>query len=276
MSELETAPAQRRRGLGRVRFDRLEPKRIAIVAATFVVILLAWYGYVTWIYEGALKEFIPTPASTVRAFIDMLETGELQTAMRDSFVVLLVGGIPGVVLGIAFGVVIGGFRPLDTALSPYLFAFYATPFPALIPIYLIIFGYFLLGKGAIVFTLVFMSVILNTIAGMRSVDARFLEAAYSFGSPAWRTLLEVQLPAAMSFVVAGIRLAVGRALVGVVIAEFDTALSGLGALIFRHAGRFRLSEALVPAVILAVVGTVLAVILRRVEMRLERWRQVGV
>ena len=260
----------------RRRFGRIDGRRFAIVAGTFLLFLLAWYAFVTYVYEGNLQPFLPTPASTVRAFFDMLETGELQEAIRESGSVLLVGSIPGIVLGIAAGLVIGAVRPLHTALSPYLFAFYATPFPALIPIFLIIFGYFLLGKGAIVFTLVFMSVILNTMAGVRSVDPRFLEASRSFGSPPWRTLFEVQLPAAMSFIVAGIRLAVGRALVGVVIAEFDSALSGLGALIFRHAGRFRLSEAFVPAVLLALVGIVCSVGLRRAESRLERWRQVGV
>ncbi len=260
----------------RLRLRRPDGKRLAIGIATFGVFLLLWYAYVTYVYEGNLQPFLPTPASTLRAFFEMLETGELQEAIRESGSVLLVGSIPGVILGIAAGLVIGAVRPLHTALSPYLFAFYATPFPALIPIFLIIFGYFLLGKGAIVFTLVFMSVILNTMAGVRSVDPRFLEAARSFGSPPWRTLLEVQLPAAMSFIVAGIRLAVGRALVGVVIAEFDSALSGLGALIFRHAGRLRLSEAFVPAVLLALVGIVCSMGLRSAERRLERWREVGV
>jgi len=86
-------------------------------------------------------------------------------------------------------------------------------------------------------------------------------------------MFEIRLPAALSFIVAGVRIAVGRALVGVVIAEFDTALTGLGALIFRHSQRFRLSEALVPAVILAITGIVLTMLLRRLEGRLEVWKQ---
>lgn len=74
--------------------------------------------------------------------------------------------------------------------------------------------------------------------------------------------------------VAGIRLAFGRALVGVVVAEFDTAFAGLGAEIFRHSQRFRLSDALVPALVLSPIGIVLAAILRQVEDRLEQWRRV--
>jgi len=274
VSDAVPAPVAARRA-SRLDPRRYDLKRVAIVSGTFVLFLLAWHGFVTYVYEGALQEFLPTPASTVRAFRDLMATGDLQEAIRESGEVFVAGSIPAVVLGIALGLVIGAVRPLDTALAPYLFGFYATPFPALIPIFVLVFGLDLLGKGMIVFTLVITTMLLQTIAGVKSVDPRFLEAARAFGSSPVRTLVEVQLPAAMSFIVAGIRLAVGRALVGVVIAEFDTALSGLGALIFRNAGRLRLSEAFVPAVLLAIVGIVLSVILRRAERRLERWREVG-
>ena len=251
---------------------RAQLTRAAVVAGTFLLLLGLWQFYVTSIYESPIT--LPTPGSTWTALLDLLESGQLQEAMRESFTVLLVGGVPGVVLGILAGLVIGATRPLDTALSPYIFAFFATPFPALIPIFVLVFGLGVLGKGMIVFTLVVTTVCLQTVAGVKSVDARFLESARSFGSSGLRTLFEVQLPAALSFIVAGIRLAVGRALVGVVIAEFDTALSGLGALIFRYAGRLKLSEAFVPAVILALTGIVASIALRSLEARFERWRQV--
>jgi len=187
----------------------------------------------------------------------------------------LLGSIPGIVLGILFGLIIGAVRPLNTSLSPYIFAFYATPFPALIPIFVLLFGLGNLGKSMIVFTLVITTVVLQTVAGVQNVDARFLEVARSFGSHPARTLLEVQLPASMSFIVAGIRLAIGRALVGVVVAEFDTALSGLGALIFRYSGRLQLSHAFVPAVVFSVTGIVVYIALRKAEQGLEKWRQPG-
>lgn len=263
-----SATARKRRARGRVRLNH-----IFIVTATFIAFLALWQGYVTYIYESPIV--LPTPASTWNAFLELIENGQLQEAVRESLTVLLVGGIPGVVIGILGGLVIGAWRSLDTAFTPYVFAFFATPFPALIPIFVLVFGLGVIGKGMIVFTLVVTTVLLQTAAGVKNVDARFLEAARSFGSSAPRTLFEVQLPAALAFIIAGIRLAVGRALVGVVIAEFDTALSGLGALIFRYAGRLRLSEAFVPAVILALTGIIASIVLRRLEVRFERWRQVG-
>lgn len=262
-----TSASPRDHARGRARLARA-----TIVIGTFFVALGLWQFYVTSIYESPIA--LPTPASTWQAFLDLMESGDLQQAARESFTVLLVGGIPGVVIGILAGLVIGAVRPLDTALSPYVFAFFATPFPALIPIFVLVFGLGVSGKAMIVFTLVVTTVLLQTVAGVKSVDPRFLESARSFGSSAPRMLFEIQLPAALSFIVAGIRLAVGRSLVGVVIAEFDTALSGLGALIFRYAGRLRLSEAFVPAVVLALTGIIASIALRSLEVRFERWRQV--
>jgi ABC-type nitrate/sulfonate/bicarbonate transport system permease component len=253
--------------------QRADWSRLAFIGAVFAIILLLWQGYVAFIYDQAIP--LPTPASTVAAFVEMSESGELWQASFESAQVLVLGSIPGIVIGIALGLIIGGIPPLNTSLAPYIYAFYATPFPALIPIFVLLFGLGNTGKAMIVFTLVITTVLLQTIAGVRNVDARFLEVARSFGSSPARTLLEVHLPASTSFIVAGIRLAIGRALVGVVVAEFDTALSGLGALIFRYSGRLALSHAFVPAVVFSVTGILVYVTLRKAEQRLEKWRQVG-
>jgi ABC-type nitrate/sulfonate/bicarbonate transport system permease component len=253
--------------------QRPDWSRLAFIGAVFVIILLVWQGYVTFVYDRPIP--LPTPGSTIGAFLEMSASGELWQASFESAQVLVLGAIPGIVLGIALGLVIGSIPPLNTSLAPYIYAFYATPFPALIPIFVLLFGLGNTGKAMIVFTLVITTVLLQTIAGVRNVDARFLEVARSFGSPPARTLLEVHLPASMTFIVAGIRLAIGRALVGVVVAEFDTALSGLGALIFRYSGRLALSHAFVPAVVFSVTGILIYVSLRKAEQHLEKWRQLG-
>lgn len=253
--------------------QRTDWPRLAFIGGVAAVILLVWQGYVTFIYDQAIP--LPTPASTVAAFFEMSETGELWQASFESAQVLVLGSIPGILLGIVLGLVIGAIPPLNTSLGPYIYAFYATPFPALIPIFVLLFGLGNTGKAMIVFTLVITTVLLQTVAGVRNVDARFLEVARSFGSSPARTLLEVHLPASMSFIVAGIRLAIGRALVGVVVAEFDTALSGLGALIFRYSGRLALSHAFVPAVVFSITGILFYVSLKKAEQRLQKWRQLG-
>lgn len=257
-------------------FDVRRPPRLplhrgrVVIATTCVVLLVvAWQLYAP--RSGAVFE-LPTPVSTWRAALKMARSGELWRAMTASGAVFLAGTLLGIAGGILVGVVIGAVRPLDTAFSPYMFAFYATPFVALIPLLVLLFGVWTIGKIVVVFTLVWPAVVIQTTAGVRDVDARFLEVANSFGSPWLRTLLQVRLPASMSLIVAGIRLAVGRALVGVIIAEFATVFNGLGAEIFIHSRRFQLASALVPAIVLAVFGIVLTAALRRAESRLERWR----
>jgi NitT/TauT family transport system permease protein len=245
-------------------------RRALIAAGTFVVFLAIWQLYVAT--SDSILE-LPTPVSTVRAAIEMTADGDLLPAIASSYSVLAAGAVPGIVVGVLMGLVIGSVRQLDVAFGPYIFAFFATPFPAVIPLFLLIFGLGFVGKVAIVFTLVWIAVLLQTIAGVKAVDERYLEVARSLGTGWLRATFEIRLPAALSFIVAGIRIAVGRALVGVVIAEFDTALTGLGAQIFRHSQRLRLSEALVPAVILALTGIVATMLLRRVERRLEVWKQ---
>jgi NitT/TauT family transport system permease protein len=256
----------------RRRQERVDVGRFAIIGFSFVLFLLLWHFFAT----GSDSVFdMPTPWSTTQAAADMWSSGELRTASIESGQVLLLGTIPAVLLGVLMGLLIGGIRELDLAFSPYIFAFYTTPFVALIPIYLLIFGLDVVGKAAIVFSLVWVAVVIQTTAGVREVDPRFLEVARSFRASWWRQLFEIRLPAASSMIVAGMRLAIGRALVGVVVAEFDTAFAGLGALIFRYAQRFELAYALVPAVVLGAVGVLLGGLLRRAERRLERWRHVS-
>lgn len=264
------AAAPARPAAGAARPARARRSRLLIAGATFAVLLAAWQLYV--VTADSILD-LPTPVSTVQAAIEMAADGELGEAIGSSFGVLAAGAIPAIIVGVLMGLVIGSVRRLDVAFGPYIFAFYATPFPALIPLFLLVFGLGFVGKVAIVFALVWIAVLLQTIAGVKAVDQRYLEVGRSLGSTGVRAMFEIRLPAALSFIVAGVRIAVGRALVGVVIAEFDTALTGLGALIFRHSQRLRLSEALVPAVILALTGIVLTMILRRVERRLEVWRQ---
>lgn len=247
---------------------RLGGERRLIAAVFAVVILAAWELYArtsTSVFE------IPSPTSTVAAAREMWASGELWQAMKESGWVLVSGAVPALVIGILLGLVIGTVRALDIAFSPYIFAFYATPFVALIPLFLLLFGIGYQGKVAIVFALVVVATLLQTIAGVRDVDRRLLEVARSLRVPGWRTMFEIRLPAALPLIIAGIRYAIGRALIGVVVAEFDTAFAGLGAEIFRHSQRLQLSKAFVPAVVLGIAGMVLNAALRRTELRLQRW-----
>jgi len=123
-----------------------------------------------------------------------------------------------------------------------------------------------------VFFLVWITVVLQTIAGIRNVDPTYLEVASAFRTPHWRRWFAITFPAALPFVIAGIRLAIGRALVGVVVAEFETAVTGLGGLILLRAQQLDLAAAAVPALFLAAVGISITAALRAWEQRLKVWK----
>ena len=219
---------------------------------------------------GKLK--MPGPLDVLHSIVTFGVSGEFWSAALESGRVFLQGLIPGTILGVFIGLVVGGFRLLDRSLGPLLFGVYTTPFIAIIPLLLILFGFGVKGKTMIVFFLVFITVVLQTIAGVRNVDPTYFEVSNAFRAPRWRRLFEVTFPAALPFIVAGIRLGIGRALVGVVVAEFETQVTGLGGVIIAKAQRLELADAMIPAIFLAAVGIALAAALRRWEQRIQVWK----
>lgn len=219
------------------------------------------------------KVLLPGPIEIGQAIVEFGTTADFWEAAVTSGRVFLQGAVAGIVVGVAAGIVIGGSSLLDRALGPLIFAVYSTPFIALVPLFLVAFGFGVFSKSMIVFFLVFMTVVLQTIAGVRSVDPTYLEVADSFQAPTWRRWSEILLPGALPFIVAGIRLGIGRGLVGVVVAEFETAITGLGGVILQRSQNLQLAEGAVPAVFLAAVGIVLTTILRRLEDRMNVWKR---
>jgi len=248
---------------------RAAATRWAPPVVSLLVAMLIFQAFVS-LDLGKLK--MPGPLDVLHSIVTFGVSGEFWSAALESGRVFLQGLIPGMILGVFIGLVVGGFRLLDRSLGPLLFGVYTTPFIAIIPLLLILFGFGVKGKTMIVFFLVFITVVLQTIAGVRNVDPTYFEVSNAFRAPPWRRLFEVTFPAALPFIVAGIRLGIGRALVGVVVAEFETQVTGLGGVIIAKAQRLELADAMIPAIFLAAVGIALAAALRRWEQRIQVWK----
>lgn len=244
-------------------------KRYVPPSITFLVIVGLWQLYAVL---GLGKIPMPGPSEMLSAIVDFGLSGEFWTGAIESARVFLVGFVLGVVLGVFVGAVIGGVRFLSRSLGPLVFIGFTTPFIALIPLFLVLFGFGVGGKTAIVFFLVFITVILQTIEGIRNIDPTYLEVARAFRTPAVRKWMSVTIPAAMPYIMVGIRLGIGRGLVGTIVAEFSTAVTGLGGLILLKAQRYELADALVAPLFLAVVGISLTALVRRVENRMAEWK----
>jgi ABC-type nitrate/sulfonate/bicarbonate transport system permease component len=232
-----------------------------------LLILVAWE-----IYGRSSNPVLFTyPTAVAEAFVDMAREGVLFEALGQSLAVLAVGLVAGALLGVALGVLAGRSRAAAALMDLPVIALYATPMVALVPVLVLWFGFGFQAKVVIVFLFAVFPVLINTARGVREIDPRLEEVARSFCSSESRLWLDLILPSALPYIVTGIRLAIGRGLVGIVVAEFYTALAGLGFVIVSNANQFRTDRVFVPIVVLMVLGVLLTKALELAERRVSPW-----
>ncbi len=219
--------------------------------------------------------FLAAPSAVAVRAWEMVLDGSLIYNGWVSLQELLIGFVLGVVFGVAVGAAMVQWRGVNDALELWIAALYAAPMVALAPILIIWFGIGTASKVAVVFIMVIFPIIINTQAGLESVDRRLLLVAKSFCSSRWKTFVTVSLPSAAPFIVAGMRQAVGKGLIGVVVGELFGAKAGLGNIITSASSVFDMPTLFVAVVTLAVAGVTLTALLRTFEVRLSAWRDVA-
>ena len=215
--------------------------------------------------------FFSYPSKIAVAFWTLTASGDLPYYLGQSLQVLVLGLAAAIVVGIPLGVAMARIRKLDWALDLPINALYSTPMVALVPILVLWFGIYLKAKVIVVFLFAVFPVLINTYQGVRECDKNMLEVARSFRSSEQRMWQDVLLPFALPYIAAGIRLAIGRGLVGMVIAEFYTTISGLGFMITRYANVFEMDKTFVPVIVLMALGVALTSGLKRLERRIAPW-----
>jgi ABC-type nitrate/sulfonate/bicarbonate transport system permease component len=213
------------------------------------------------------------PTAVASAAVAMTREGVLLEAIWESLRVLALGLLLGVVVGVALGVLAGRSRIAAALLDVPTIALYATPMVALVPVLVLWFGFGVEAKIVVVFLFAVFPVLINTAAGVREVDPRLEEVATSFCSSESRMWRDLIVPSALPYIVTGIRLAIGRALVGIVVAEFYTALAGLGYVIVAEANQFRTDRVMVPVIVLMALGVALTKAIEWAERRVSPWAQ---
>jgi NitT/TauT family transport system permease protein len=199
-------------------------------------------------------------------------SGELWKHSYVSLVEFILGFGLAAVAGIFFGFVTGTSTRMREYLEPLVSALYATPLVALIPFYILIFGIQLASKVALVFTIAVFPVMINTQAGILSVERNLLEVASSFRASRLQIFFKVQIPAAIPFIISGLRLGVGRALTGVVVGELFFATAGLGFMISIAAQGFDTARIFLGVLIFSLAGVVAVGLLQNIEKRMAPWR----
>lgn len=219
--------------------------------------------------------FFTYPSKIAVAFYETMLSGELPYFLAQSLEVMAYGLIAAIAVGIPLGVAMARIRWLDWALDLPINALYATPLVAVVPLLVLWFGIYLKAKIIVVFLFAVFPILINTYQGVRECDKGMLEVAQSFRSSEWQMWRDVLLPFALPYIIAGVRLAIGRGLIGMIIAEFYTTISGLGFMITKYANMFAMDKTFVPVIVLMVLGVSLTSLLKWIGRRIAPWSQAN-
>ena len=242
--------------------------RSAITALSVALMLLIWEGFGPFINPV----FGSYPSQIAVAFWEIARTGKLWAALYESLQPFVVGYGLAIVVGIPLGLIVGRFRTMDAALGVYITAGYAMPLVALVPLLILWLGLGFKVKVAVIFLMSLFPICINTWVGVTAVPKSLIEVGKSFVASDTVILRRIVLPATLPYIMAGIRLAVGRAVVAMVVAEFFTTISGLGAIIINSANNFDTATMFVPIVLLMLLAIGLNSLILMFERRVAPWQ----
>jgi NitT/TauT family transport system permease protein len=248
-----------------------EHQRWILGIVSVILLVIVWELGLTYLIP--LNPFFFTKPSLIAvAFRELVSEGSLWNDLAISSRAFVWGFSLSVIVGIPIGVVMGWRRRVEYTLDPFLTALYASPLVALAPLIIIVFGVGLVAKVALVFLLSVFPFIFNTFAGVKSADPLLINVVRCFGGREKDLYFKVILPTTLPYIVAGARLAIGRALVGIIVGEFYAASEGIGFAISRFGDTYRLPEMFVGIILLSIVAVVLTEILRKLELMIAPWR----
>ena len=239
-----------------------------ILPATLLVI---WY-----IATDAMHLFhpsmLPSPTGVVRAFIRLVTSGELLTNIGASLLRIFYANCAALALGVPLGLAMGLYRPVERLCDGLLSLFRPIPPLAWVPLSILWLGIGTLSVVFITFLAAFFAVLINTIAGARSVDTQLVRAAQSLGASRRRLMTKVILPSVAPAIFTGFRIAIGVSWMSIVAAELIAAPSGLGYMIMYYREVLRTDAIIVGMLTIGVIGLAMDFFTRWLERRLLPWR----
>jgi ABC-type nitrate/sulfonate/bicarbonate transport system permease component len=238
-----------------------------ITTASILVVLVFWEV----VGRQMNPIFASYPSAIIRQFGVQLKSGLLVEALFDSLQPLLLGFLLAAVIGIPVGLLVGRYRVADAALGVYVTAGYAMPLVALIPIFMLWFGLGFTVKVVIVIVMTVFPIVINTRAGVRAVPKAMIEVGTSFMAGEFAIMRKIILPATVPHIMTGLRLGIGRAVIAIVIAEFFTAIGGLGGQIILAGQRFDTAGLFVPVIVLMALGVGLTRLVGWLETKVAPW-----
>jgi NitT/TauT family transport system permease protein len=243
-----------------------------ILGGVSVFIFLAIWELCGNTFQLINPMFMSAPSLIIKAAWQMFASGEIWNDLYISGIEFVWGYVLSIVVAIPFGIAIGWYKKFAYVCDPFVNAMNATPRVALLPLVIIWLGIGILSKVGIIFLGAVFPLLINTRDGVKTTPANLLTAARSFGASEWQIFKSVVLPSTVPFILTGLRLAVGRALIGVMVGELYAATAGIGFMITVAGATFQTDKVFVGVLIFAISGMVLTDLIDRYEARFDKWR----
>lgn len=239
-------------------------RRALIFALSLVIIIVAWY----YISINTNPIIFATPQAVLNAMINLFVHQNLGGALLSTLWLLFLGFGLSVVTGIPIGLTMGRVKLVNDVLDPYMTAFYVLPRVAMIPLFIIWLGFQPLTSVLFVYTFSFFPIILTVATGVRSTDKLYIEVARIGVAKEWQIFTKVIIPSSLPYIFAGLRVGLAVAYIGVILAQLELVVTGVGTLLLEGQEFYRTDNILAILVVLALIGYVLSELLRFLEKKL--------
>jgi NitT/TauT family transport system permease protein len=237
-------------------------------------LLVAAVILVSWQLVGHQNPiFTSYPTAVASAAWNEITTGVLVSAIGESFEILAIGLVLAIVVGVLAGLIIGRYALVSSSVEWLVSALNSTPLLAVIPLIIVWFGLGIESKVFTVFSLTVFSMLMNTATGVQEVDQNVLDVSRAFALSESQVFRKIIVPSSVPYIMTGLRISIGRALIGTVAAEFFTGIGGLGGLIQKYSASYLTSYMLVPVLTLMLIGVILTTLARRLENTAAPWRE---
>ena len=243
-----------------------------ILGSAAVILFLVIWELVGNVFQLINPMFMSAPSLIAKAAFQLFASGEIYNDLYVSGVELFWGYILSAVVAVPFGIAIGWYKKMSYIFDPFVNAMNATPRVALLPLVIIWLGIGMLSKVGIIFLGAVFPILINTRDGVKTTPANLLTAARSFGASEWILFRTVVLPSTIPFILTGLRLGLGRAIVGVMVGELYAATAGIGFMITVAGATFQTDKVFVGVLIFALAGMIGTEFLTRIERRFDKWR----
>jgi NitT/TauT family transport system permease protein len=237
-------------------------------AASLIVVLGLWQV----VGSNINPIFLSTPTAIAKALVALLANGELLQALGVSILVVLAGFAAATVVGVPVGLLMGRFQTFEYLVDPYVNALYVVPRIALIPLIIIWFGLGVPAQVVVVFGTSVFPVLLSTYAGVRNVPNDLIETAHAFGASERQLFYSIIIPGSVPFIMSGVRLGIGQAIIGMVVAQMFLGLSGMGFMLTKYGNMFETAYVFVVVLTLAALGIAMTEAVKRLERRYSSWK----